>query len=207
VLPILIDFARYAVAPRPGLARLLRNGMKNLLFVGRLAPNKQQEELLKLFKLFQDSVEPRSRLILVGKPDRHRTYAAALLDLVRENRVDNVLFAGSVDHADLCTYYRSADLFVSASAHEGFCVPLLEAFYFDLPVLALHSTAVPSTLGGAGLSYDGGNAAELCELMALLLENSALRDKLLQGQRRRLEDFATDRVAQTLRGAIEAVLA
>jgi L-malate glycosyltransferase len=206
VLPILVDFSRYDVPPRAALLRTLRDGMKNLLFVGRLAPNKGHEELLKTFKLFQKHVEPRSRIVFVGKPDRHHAYASALLELVRDERIDNVHFAGGVDHTDLCTYYRAADLFVSASRHEGFCVPLLEAFHFDVPVLAHRSTAVPFTLGGAGLSYEGFHHAELAELIGLLFEDRGLRRQIVLRQRERLSDFSRERVEAILREAIEGLL-
>jgi L-malate glycosyltransferase len=207
VLPILVDWGRYDAAPRPGLLRALSDGMLNVLFVGRLAPNKRQEELLKVFKLLQRRVEPRSRLILVGKPDRHAAYAAALLEMARHERIDNVHFAGGVDHADLCTYYRAAHVFLSASAHEGFCVPLLEAFHFGLPVLAYRSTAVPYTLGGAGVGFDGMDHAALAELLGLLLSDRGLRQRLIERQRRRLADFATERVAGVLRRELEGLLA
>jgi glycosyltransferase involved in cell wall biosynthesis len=206
VLPILVDFTRYDLPPRPALLRMLRDGMHNLLFVGRLAPNKSHEELLKAFKLYQKHIEPRSRLILVGKPDRNHTYAAALLELVRDERIDNVHFAGGVDHKDLCTYYRAADLFVCASRHEGFCVPLLEAFHFELPVIARHAAAVPFTLGGAGLSFAGFDPAELAELFDLALHDRRLRQAVLERQRRRLADFTRDRVEMTLKAAIEGLL-
>jgi glycosyltransferase involved in cell wall biosynthesis len=180
--------------------------MQNLLFVGRLAPNKGHAELLKVFQLYQRHIEPRSRLILVGKPDRHARYAAALLDLVREERIDNVHFAGAVDHRDLCTYYRASHLFLCASEHEGFCVPLLEAFHFDLPVVAYRSSAVPFTLGGAGLGFDRFEPAALAELVGLLFQDRELRGGVLRRQRRRLEDFAREQVEAILRREIEGLI-
>ncbi len=206
VQPILIDWRRYRVAPRPGLLASLSGGMFNLLFVGRLAPNKQQEELLKVVKLFQTAVEPRTRLLLVGKPDRHGTYASGLLEIVRQERIQNVHFAGYVDHEDLCTYYRASDLFLSTSGHEGFCVPLLEAFYFDLPVVALASSAIPWTLGGAGIGFSGIAYPEVVELVDRIRRDGGLRERILERQRARLRQFSTNVVAETLRRHLEKVL-
>ena len=71
----------------------------------------------------------------------------------------NVHFTGHVSDAELSAYYEVADLFLCASAHEGFCVPIMEAFYKQVPVVAYAATAVPATMDGAGVLYhDAGTA-------------------------------------------------
>jgi glycosyltransferase involved in cell wall biosynthesis len=202
VLPILLDWSRYDCAPSRPLARALGRDLYNILFVGRIAPNKRQDQLIRAFYLLHSDVEPRTRLILVGKPDRHRRYRDALLALIKKKRVDGVILAGHVPFTDLVTYYRAADLFVCLSEHEGFCVPLLEAFRFDVPVVAYAAGAVPDTLGGAGVLLRRQDPLLLAELMGILLHDTALRQRLVSGQRRRLKDFAFRTVAQRFLAAL-----
>ena len=83
---------------------------------------------------------------------------------------------------------------MSLSEHEGFCVPLVEAMATDVPVLAYASTAVPETLGGAGVAFSPKDLEYAAEMLGLLVYDDDLREDVLEGQRRRLHDFADARV-------------
>src|SRR5439155_16659710 len=121
-----------------------QDGWRNLLFVGRLSPNKRQDDVIRVFARYNRFVERRSRLILVGSWRGMERYLHELQTLVRDfDLQDYVLFAGHVTPAELVAYYRSADLFLCMSEHEGFCVPILEAMHFDVRVLAYSASAVP----------------------------------------------------------------
>ena len=149
VLPICLDFARYREAPNPVLRRLLEDGRTNLLFVGRLAPNKKPEDLIRLASCWKRFVAPDVRLVLVGKLPRRRAYFDALQALAYEEGFtpEEVVFTGHVAHDELLACYAAARVFVSMSEHEGFGVPLVESMLTRVPVLAYSSTAVPFTLG------------------------------------------------------------
>ena len=213
VLPIYLDFARYldaGGAPRPGnavLRRLLDDGLVNLLFVGRVAPNKCHEDLIRLAACWRRFIAPDVRLLLVGKLPRRRHYFDALQALFYEHGFTpaEVVFTGHVAHDDLLAYYRAARVFVSMSAHEGFGVPLVEAMLMDVPVLAYSAAAVGDTLGGAGLQFDEKRFIELGELAHALAHDEALRASVLAGQRRRLAAFAPATIEATLRGYVEAL--
>jgi hypothetical protein len=98
----------------------------------------------------------------------------------------------------LATYYRTANAYISLSEHEGFCVPLLEAMAADVPVLAYASTAVPDTLGGAGIQFAPKDLEYAAELLGELAYNDTLRTQVIAGQRRRLADFGDARIRQEL---------
>ena len=155
VLPIYLDFRRYREAPGPVLRRMLDDGRTNLLFVGRLAPNKRPEDLIRLASYWKRFVSPDVRLVLVGKPPRRLAYFDALQALAYEEGFTpwEVVFLGHVSHEDLLACYSTASLFVSMSEHEGFGVPLVESMLMGVPVLAYGATAVPHTLGGAGVQF------------------------------------------------------
>jgi glycosyltransferase involved in cell wall biosynthesis len=99
---------------------------------------------------------------------------------------------------DLATYYRMADAYVSLSEHEGFCVPLLEAMAANVPILAYASTAVPDTLGGAGIEFFPKDLEYAAELLGALVFDDDVREPVLEGQRRRVADFGDARTAREL---------
>ena len=111
---------------------------------------------------------------------------------------DRFVFTGPVPDDDLAAYYRMASVYISLSEHEGFCVPLLEAMAADVPVLAYASSAVPDTLGGAGVLFEPKDLEFAAELLGELAYNDQLRSRVIAGQRRRLRDFGDDRIMREL---------
>lgn len=198
VLPILLDFTKYDLAPDAEVLRQFDDDAVNLLFVGRVTANKKHEDLLKAFYAYMRFVNPRSRLLLVGKYDPDDAYGRFLHDLIEELQLDNVHFSGHVSQARANAYYRAANVFLSMSEHEGFFVPALESAHFQLPVLAYNCTAVPYTLGGAGVLLNHKRYAEIAELIQRVVDDQDLRQRLIAGQAARLEDFQKDRVLATL---------
>jgi len=184
VLPIVLDLSRYDRKASPVVARQLDDGRTNVLFVGRIIPNKRIEDLVRTFAAFQRWVEPNSRLMLVGDYRGFERYFDRLQELVRELRVDEVLFTGQVDDDDLYAYYRAADVFLCLSEHEGFCVPVQEAMLFGVPVVAYDAGAVRETLGGGGVLLPHKAPQETAELMGLVVRDADLRRLVLDSQAR-----------------------
>ena len=195
VMPIAVDTARLRHAPaRPALAAALNDGLTNILFVGRIAPNKKIEDHIKLAEHYKRYVDAYYRFIFVGRCDAVPRYYATIRALLAEYQMpaDRFLFAGNAPDADLATYYRSASAYVSLSEHEGFCVPLVEAMATDVPVLAYATTAVPETLGDAGVQFTPKDFEHAAELLGMLVYDDELRSAVLTAQRRRLDDFGDD---------------
>ncbi len=207
VLPIYLDFRRYREPPNPVLWRMLDDGLTNLLFVGRLAPNKRPEDLVRLAAYWRNYIAPDVRLLLVGKwwPrggyfDRLQAFACELDFTPWE-----VVFLGHVDHDDLLACYAAAHVFVSMSEHEGFGVPLVESMLMRVPVLAYAAAAVPHTLGGSGVQFTHKELPEVGEMAHLLATDERLRSGVLAGQDRRLPAFAPEAVESALRRYLESL--
>ncbi|MBL7201589.1 MAG: glycosyltransferase family 4 protein [Anaerolineae bacterium] len=193
VLPIVFEPQRYQMqADRQVLKRW--QGRPNVLFVGRISPSKRIDDLILAFYHLKRSVRHDARLLLVGSAGGMEPYAAYLRALVERLQVADVVFAGHVSHAELVAYYQCANVYLSMSEHEGFCVPLLESMHFGLPVVAFKSSAVPETLGGSGVLLREKDHASVAELIGLLMEDGDLRSRITARQRERLEDFVPDRV-------------
>ena len=118
---------------------------------------------------------------------------------------DRFWFTGPVPDDDLAAFYRWADAYVSLSEHEGFCVPLVEAMAADVPVLAYAAGAVPETLGGAGMLFEPKDLEVAAEMLGMLVYDRPVRDRIIQGQRRRLEDFAPARIEQQLMAIVNTL--
>jgi glycosyltransferase involved in cell wall biosynthesis len=207
VLPIYLDFARYRQAANPVLLRFLGDGPANVLFVGRISPNKRHDDLIRLASYWKRFISADVRLVLVGKLPRTRHYFDALQAYLYEHGFTpwEVLFLGHVEHDDLLACYRSAHVFVSMSEHEGFGVPLVEAMLTEVPIVAYRCTAVSHTLGEAGLSFDTKDIAGMAEAAHLVARDASVRRSVLAGQARRLAAFAPEAVEAALRGYVEAL--
>ncbi|WP_444214588.1 glycosyltransferase [Dialister succinatiphilus] len=197
VLPILIPFEDYKKKPsKLVISRYENDGYENWLFVGRIAPNKKQENVIRAFAYYKKHYNPQSRLFLVGAPVVE-AYDDALKRYIGELGLSSdIVFTGHTSFADILAYYRLANAFVCMSEHEGFCVPLIEAMLFDVPVIAYSSSAIPDTLGGAGLLVDDVDGIAASRLADKLHRDDAFRKSVIEGQRERLHDFSYEEVAE-----------
>jgi glycosyltransferase involved in cell wall biosynthesis len=188
VLPLVLDPSRYTLEPNPDLLARYRNRGSGLLFVGRIVPNKRQEDLIRLLYFYR-RIDPTARLFLVGA-HWAPAYVEWLQNLSTELGLeDAVIFVGHVSQADLITYYHLADVYVSMSEHEGFGKPLIESMYLGVPVVAYAAAAVPETMGGAGVLFHVKDYEVLSELVDLIVKDGALRERIITRQRERAQAF------------------
>jgi glycosyltransferase involved in cell wall biosynthesis len=178
------------------------------LFVGRLAPNKAQHELVKMFALYRRAFDPDARLWLVGPHTVARYHVAVDRFVTAAGLTGAVHLTGAVSDGALNAYYDVADAFVSMSRHEGFGVPLLEAMAHDTPVIARASAAVPETVADAGVLLDGdAPIADYAAAAWRVATDAGLRAALVERGRRRLDAYALPRLREQLLDALGPVLA
>jgi len=199
VLPNAMNFAALDEPPDPEMLATLGDNAATVLFVGRVTPNKKFEDLIKAFFYFQKTARLRSRLVLAGAMDPADRYAAYLRGLVRELDVRDVVFTGHVTQAELNACYKTARLFLCMSEHEGFCIPLVEAMHFGVPIVAYAQQAVAETLGGTGVLVREKKFEAIAEIMALLVDDRGFRERIVAGERKRLEAFQRPAIEQRLR--------
>jgi glycosyltransferase involved in cell wall biosynthesis len=208
VFPVAVNTGRITTAPRrPALEKILADGLINILFVGRIVPNKRIEDHIRLAEVYKRYVDSYYRFIFVGRYDGVPRYYAQVRALIQEYRMlpDRFWFTGPVPDEDLAAFYRWADVYVSLSEHEGFCVPLVEAMAADVPVLAYAAGAVPETLGGAGVLFSPKDLELAAEAMGMLVYDRPFRETVIAGQRQRLEAFAPGRLQARLTEVISSV--
>ena len=181
------------------------DGHVNFLHVGRLVPNKRIEDVLKVFYFYRRRINPDSRLFLVGIDTDMEIYSVALRQMIHDLGLSGVAFAGRVSQRELVTYYRLAHVYLCMSEHEGFCVPLVEAMHFGVPVIAYAAGAVPETLGDAGALVLRKDFAEIAELAAMICEDPTLREALAARGRARAREFLPEAVTPGLERLLGSV--
>jgi len=204
VPPVYLD-DKYEITPDKATSGRFADGKTNLLFVSRIAPNKKQEDIVKIFYWYKQ-INPDSRLLLVGPLGVTKVYYRWLLDLVDYLGLPGVHFTDRVSQAQLNAYYRLADVFISMSEHEGFGIFLVESMYFEVPVVAYKSTAVPETLGDAGVLIKEKDFPVIAEVVHLLVSDEGFRQAILETQRERIKDFAREKVEALFWGSLAPLL-
>lgn len=162
------------------------DGFSNILFVGRIVPNKKVEELMLAFNWINKTIDARSRLVLVGSERSCPAYFHMLKMLAFRLDLDNVCFEGFLNESELAACYCCADVFVSASRHEGYCLPLIEAMKYEVPVIARRCGGMPEALGGAGVMFDELDPVMLGELIGKTMWDGDFAGRILDAQVQRL---------------------
>lgn len=189
VLHVVPDFSHLDVTPDSRILDAYDDEWTNILFVGRVIPNKRPDDVIRFFHAYKTTCNPKARLILAGSYGGFDKYLAQLHAFIAALGVRDVHLLGQVTNEALSALYDTADLFLCASEHEGFCVPLIEAFYKRVPVLAYAATAVPATMDGGGVLYADRDPAGVAALMQSLTDDAAMADRVLLAQ-----DAALDRL-------------
>ena len=195
VLPVVPDFVHLDVDPDRSLAADFDDEWVNVMFVGRVIPNKKFEDVIRAFHAYRTRHNPRSRLLFVGSYSGFEKYLSMLHALIAKLGTPDVHFLGHVRNEELTALYDIADLFLCQSEHEGFCVPLIEAFYKQVPVMAYAATAIPATMDGGGVLHHDKDPLRVAELMAAVLDDRELEAAVVASQdaaltRLRGKDFA-----------------
>ncbi len=199
VIPLLVDVP-------PEVPRRDPNPEPTVLTVGRIVPNKRLEDVIKSFTLYQRHRAPEASLVIVGSDLGFENYRQALDMLVARIGAARVVFTGPIvaEHRD--AWYGKADVLVSMSVHEGFCLPLIEALAHGVPVVARNAGAMPETLGGAGVLVDGTDPPFVAEALHELATSPSTRSMLFDAADARLADLRPDRLALRVRSALASLL-
>lgn len=183
------------------------DGRRNILMLGRVAPNKGHIALFDAFACYRREYDAEARLLVVGKHDRrlgrysrHLRERCAALDISAQ-----VHFLDNVDDARLKACWLVADALLMLSEHEGFCVPLVEAMALGVPIVARDSSAIGQTLGEAGLLWQESDPRLYAASLARLMRDADSAELLrLCGRARYREQFAPAVLRTQLLAAMEA---
>ena len=204
IRPIVIPFEDYTKEPdKEIVAKYGADGYTNILFLGRIVPNKRQEDIITAFAYYKKHINLKSRLILVGNDGGVEKYGDSLKKYVKALGVDDVIFTGQTSFRAILAYYTIADVFLCMSEHEGFCVPLVESMFFKIPIIAYDSSAIGSTLGGSGVLLQDKDPVLVSRIIDRIVTDKELREQIIAEQSKRLEAFSYEAMKENFRRGLE----
>ena len=174
------------------------DSLTNIVTLGRIVPNKCIEELILAYAWYHTFHNPASRLIIVGSERSCPKYYAMLRWLAARLGLQNVCFTGFLPNNERAAVYQCAELFISVSRHEGYCLPLIEAMRFGVPVIARDMGGMPEAMGAGGVLFDHAESNVLAELMHRVINDTPLRQRILNSQRIRLQEIQSRNIAEEL---------
>lgn len=192
--PIMISRGEYESEFSKSYMEMFNDARKNVVFVGRVSPNKKIEDLIKFISVYKKLISDEIRLVIAGNLKSVPYYFSSLLTLKDDLGlgINDIFFTGHIPFSELLAVYRSADIFLSMSEHEGFCLPLIESSFFRIPVLAFDAGAVEETLDGSGIVFRTKNMEEIAVLAEKVMNDVDIRRSLQISSGNRSERFEKD---------------
>lgn len=194
VFPIMINFEEYSKPFNKPYYNLLNDERKNIIFVGRISPNKKIEDLIKVLFFYKKFISPSIRLIVAGNTATLPKYFYSVRDLASRFFLtsDDIVFTGHIPFDELLSVYKLGDIFLSMSEHEGFCLPLIESCCFQVPIIAYDAGAVSETMNEAGIIVKNKNYEYIAGLVNEVIFNKKLNSKLKNYEKKRVEKYFND---------------
>ena len=201
VVPITIDTTDFVAHPRP----FNQSSPTRIFFIGRIAPNKCFEDIIKSFYFYKKYWDSDALLTLIGSWDGLHRYKRALDRLIEKLELKDVVFTGKAPFSRVLKEYRQSDMLLCMSEHEGFCVPLAEAMWMELPIIAYNSSAIAETLGEGGFLVNEKDYAAIAELMHLLKTNEQLRRSVIEKQKMERGRFSKEKQVEYLQPLLRRI--
>ncbi len=202
ILPLVMDFKKFDSKVDPVINELFNDGKNNLIFVGRIIPNKKIEDIIKIFFIYQKYFDENSRLFIVGEYRGFERYLSSLYSLKSKLEVKNVHFTGHVPENELISYFKLSNLYLHMSEHEGFCAPIPESYYLNIPVVAFNAGAVKETMNNGGVLINKKDFIQTAALLDHIIRDSHLRKKILKSQQESLKKYFKNKTGKILLGYV-----
>ena len=205
VMPLLVDLRQFEGDVETLDASWHRRENEIVIIsVGRLVENKRQHLLLEAFWHLRNMHRDRpARLILVGGITSNQYHHQLLARICELGLEHEVTLTGKCPDTQLRWLYKNAILMWCASEHEGFCIPLVEANYFSLPVVAFATSNIPHTLGDSGILIENADPIAMAATTVSLLKDTALSGSLVSAGTENLQRFTIDTLLPKLRNYLE----
>jgi len=207
VSPLMISLKDYDTPYSEAYYNLYKDERKNIIFVGRITPNKKIEDLIKTLFFYKKYLSPTIRLMVAGNDKTLPKYFNAVRDLASRFYLssDDIVFTGHIPFDELLAVYKLGDVFLSMSEHEGFCLPLIESNYLQIPVVAYDAGAVAETLDGSGIVFKEKKYEMVAGLVEQVLHDEKLRLHLNSLQSQRIEKYQQDSQPEKLLSLLQDI--
>ncbi|GJJ02965.1 glycosyl transferase family 1 [Duganella rhizosphaerae] len=166
------------------------------LFVGTLQPRKNVGRLLEAYLALPPVLRAARQLVIVGAPGWLCDELVAQIKAAGQRGENVVWLSQLTDDAQLHHLYAGAGAFIFPSLHEGFGLPLVEAFASGVPVATSNATSLPEVAQGAALEFDPLSVPEISAAMTALARDDALRQRCIAAGRRRALELTWEAAAR-----------
>lgn len=205
-IPILMRFDALSIEPDADIVNRYSDGSINILFSGRVFPTKRQENIIESFASYHNKYNHSSRLFIVGSDANHGYYLSLKKYIHYLGMDDYVIFTGRVRMSKYLAYYRVASTFLCLSDHEGFCMPLVEAMQFEVPIIYFKCTAVTDTMNGSGVAVTNRNPEQIAYQINKLVIDDEYRKSIISSQRKRLNELDADNLIPKYQTLFEKII-
>lgn len=182
---------------RPYITKPKKDKKTKIIFVSKISPHKRQTDLIKVFQTYRKIYNKDSQLYIIGGFNPDDNFYQKLNKL--SQKTAEVFITGKISLKKLVYHYQTADLFLCLSEHEGFGIPIIEAMFFGLPIIAYNAAAVPDTLGKGGILINTKSPLYIASTIDYLLNDKSLKQKLLENQKNELEKYEPEKIKGKLR--------
>lgn len=196
VIPPFVDLKKKFTV-EPGKINLSRKRKTKIIFVSQFAPHKRQDEIVKVFKIYQELYNPLSELWIIGNFNPCDGYLLKVKSLVGDCR--DIKLTGKISIEDLAWHYKTADVFLCLSEHEGFAVPIVESMYFNLPIIAYSAGAVEETMGSGGILLSKKDPLLVASVVNELVRNKDLYTMVKRNQLKEINRFNSLKITEELK--------
>ncbi len=177
------------------------NGKNYFIFIGTMHPRKNIAGLFKSFELFKDETGSDFKLMIVGEKyfmtkDIEKTYA-------NSKYKTDIIFMGRLSPELLHKVLASAFAEIFIPFFEGFGIPIIEAFNCGVPVICSDRTSMPEVAGDAAVLVNPEDIHSVKDAMKRIVEDSDMRNRLIEKAKQRKELFSWDKTAEKLWGTLE----
>ena len=174
------------------------------LSISGLDKRKNLEHLIYSFnKLVQQQNTEDLHLVMTGNVSFENTLFHEL-DIAKTTK-DKIIFAKSIEEADLSIVYSNALCFFFMSRYEGFGLPALEAMQCATPVVTSNATSLPEVVGEAGVMLPPEDGDALCSTMWKIYNDSELRSRLSMLGLKRAEVFSWEKCADAYKAIFKQI--
>ena len=174
---------------------------KYLLHIGTFEKRKNLLCLVEALNLLRLEGHTDYSLVLGGQisPKNDMDGSGELMNAITKyNLEDYVIMPGYISDQDLSWYYENADIYLFPSINEGFGLPILEAFKYQLPVIVANNTCLPEVGADAVLTFNPYDKADLVSKIKILINQPVLKAELINKGQERLQEFSWEKTANEL---------
>jgi glycosyltransferase involved in cell wall biosynthesis len=180
------------------------NGNRFFVYVGSLHKRKNIENMLLAFDQFKKTENNEHKLVIVGNFLFGKGQVGKTLKTLQHKQ--DVIFTGRLNNEELAEVVGASDALVLVSFFEGFGIPLIEAFYCDVPVITSNQTSLPEVAADAGLVVNPHSVEDISQAMIRIATDPNLRQKLVENARIVRKKFSWDKTAELMWQSISRAL-